>query len=119
MATIKSIEQTASNIVIIGIIGKVAILGLGIYLISRYLIPRITKKIAESQEYLFLFSIGRCFLLGALFYRLGFGIEIGTLIAGMTLANSSYRFEITSRIKPLRDFFIVIFFVLLGSHVNF
>ncbi|HBB03661.1 TPA: hypothetical protein DCZ39_02015 [Patescibacteria group bacterium] len=37
----------------------------------------------------------------------------------MTLASSSYRFEITSRIKPLRDFFIVIFFVLLGSHVNF
>ena len=41
------------------------------------------------------------------------------MIAGITLANSSYRFEITSRIKPLRDFFIVIFFVLLGSHVNF
>ncbi|HCY20919.1 TPA: hypothetical protein DIC40_03565 [Patescibacteria group bacterium] len=40
-------------------------------------------------------------------------MEIGTLIAGITLANSSYRFEITSRIKSLRDFFIVIFFVLL------
>ncbi|MBU0627414.1 cation:proton antiporter [Patescibacteria group bacterium] len=50
---------------------------------------------------------------------MGFGIEIGTLVAGMTLASSSYRFEITSRVKSLRDFFIVMFFVLLGTKVDF
>jgi len=119
MATFKSIEQTQSTLVIVSLIAKVIGLAVWLYFISKYLIPRITKKIAESQEYLFLFSIGRCFILGALFYRLWFGIEIGTLVAWITLANSSYRFEITSRIKPLRDFFIVIFFVLLGSHVSF
>ena len=113
MATFQSIEQTASLLVIVSLIGKVIGLAIGLYLLSKYFIPMITKKIAESQEYLFLFSIGRCFILCAVFYRLGFGIEIGTLMAGITLANSSYRFEITSRIKPLRDFFIVIFFVLL------
>jgi len=119
MATFKSIDHTSSAIIIISLIAKVIGLAVGLYLLSKYFIPKITKKIAESQEYLFLFSIGRCFILWALFYRLGFGIEIGTLIAGITLANSSYRFEITSRIKPLRDFFIVIFFVLLWSHVSF
>ncbi len=119
MATFKSIEQTSSAIVIVSLIAKVIWLGIGIYFLSKYFIPMITKKIAESQEYLFLFSIGRCFILGAIFYRLWFGIEIGTLVAWISLANSSYRFEITSRIKPLRDFFIVIFFVLLWSHVNF
>lgn len=119
MATFKSIEQTSSAIVVVSLVTKVIWLGVGLYFISKYLIPKITKRIAESQEYLFLFSIGRCFLLGALFYRLGFGIEIGTLVAWITLASSSYRFEITSRIKPLRDFFIVIFFVLLWSHVSF
>lgn len=119
MATFKSIEHTSSAIVVVTLIAKVIGLGIGMYFLSRYFIPMITKKIAESQEYLFLFSIGRCFILWALFYRLGFGIEIGTLVAWISLANSSYRFEITSRIKPLRDFFIVIFFVLLWSHVNF
>lgn len=119
MATYKNIEQTQSTVIIISLIVKVIALAWGLYLATKYIIPKLTKKIAESQEYLFLFSIGRCFILGALFYRLGFGIEIGTLVAGITLANSSYRFEITSRIKPLRDFFIVIFFVLLGSHVSF
>lgn len=119
MATFKSMGQATSTIVIVSLIAKVIGLALGMYVLSKYFIPIITKKIAESQEHLFLFSIGRCFILWALFYRLGFGIEIGTLIAWITLASSSYRFEITSRIKPLRDFFIVIFFVLLGSQVNF
>lgn len=119
MATCKSIGADQSFGIIALIVAKLIGLVGGVYFLSKYFIPKITKKIAESQEYLFLFSIGRCFILGALFHRLGFGIEIGTLIAGITLANSSYRFEITSRIKPLRDFFIVIFFVLLGSHVSF
>jgi len=98
---------------------KVIGLGGGVFLASKYFIPKITEKIAESQEYLFLFAIGRCFALGSIFHLMGFGIEIGTLLAGISLATSSYRFEIISRIKSLRDFFIVMFFVLLGSHIDF
>ena len=121
MATFKSIhmgESQSLSVIILLIVKLVGSIG-GLYILSKYFIPKITKKIAESQEYLFLFSIGRCFILGALFHRLWFGIEIGTLIAWISLASSPYRFEITSRIKPLRDFFIIIFFVLLGSHVSF
>jgi Kef-type K+ transport system membrane component KefB len=101
------------------LIGKIVVLGAGIYVFSRYIIPKIMQKIAESQEFLFLFAIGRCMILGSIFYYLGFGIEFGTLIAGICLSNSTFRYEITSRIKPLRDFFIVMFFVLLGSQINF
>ncbi|HRX64230.1 MAG TPA: cation:proton antiporter [Candidatus Absconditabacterales bacterium] len=98
---------------------KIIGIGASIFVVSKYLIPRVTNAIAKSKEFLFLFAIGRCFILGSLFYKLGFGMEIGALIAGITLATSAYRFEITSKIKSLRDFFIVMFFVLLGSHVHF
>ena len=98
---------------------KIIGLGGGVFLASKYFIPKITEKIAESQEYLFLFAIGRCFILGSVFHLMWFGIEIWTLLAGISLATSSYRFEIISRIKSLRDFFIVMFFVLLGSHIDF
>lgn len=98
---------------------KIIGLGGGVYLASKYFIPKVTEKIAESQEYLFLFAIGRCFILWSIFHLMGFGIEIGTLLAGISLASSSYRFEIISKIKSLRDFFIVMFFVLLGSHIEF
>jgi voltage-gated potassium channel Kch len=49
----------------------------------------------------------------------GFSIEIGAVIAGLSLSSSKYQPEIASRIKPLRDFFIVLFFVILGSAADF
>jgi Kef-type K+ transport system membrane component KefB/Trk K+ transport system NAD-binding subunit len=119
IVSIKSIGDWGGISVIFTLILKL-IGGIGgVFLISKYLIPKITKKIAESQEFLFLFSIGWCFILGAVFHYLGFGIEIWALAAGISLASSSYRFEMTSRIKPIKDFFLVIFFVLLWSHIHF
>jgi Kef-type K+ transport system membrane component KefB len=47
---------------------KIIGLGGGVFLASKYFIPKITEKIAESQEYLFLFAIGRCFILGSVFH---------------------------------------------------
>ena len=86
---------------------------------SIKLLPYITKKVARSQELLLLFSIGWCMALGSLFYLLNFSIEIGALLAGITLSFSPYRHEISSKMRPLRDFFIMLFFVLLGSQMIF
>lgn len=83
------------------------------------LIPHVTKFVARSQEFLLLFSIGWCLALSALFFYTGFSIEIGALLAGITLSISPYRVEIGSKMRPLRDFFIVLFFILLGSQMQF
>jgi len=90
-----------------------------LFLISVYIFPRIIKAIARSREFLLLFSIGWCFAIAALFYYLNFSIEAGALLAGITLSLSPYHYEISSRMKPLRDFFIILFFVLLGSQMVF
>ena len=110
----ESILHTAW-ILLIKIIGII----LGLFVSSKYLLPPITKKIAESQEFLLLFSIGRCFIVATCFEMLWFWMEIWALFAGITLATSPYRFEITSRMKVLKDFFIVIYFVLLWSNLSF
>jgi Kef-type K+ transport system membrane component KefB len=86
---------------------------------SYYILPRVTKLVAKSQEFLLLFSIGWCMVFASLTYALGFSIEIGALLAGVTLAMSPYRYEISSKMRPLRDFFIVLFFILLGSQMEF
>ena len=88
-----------------------------LYFISKTLLPKLFNYLAKSQELLFLFSVTWGLVLAGLFYKIGFSIEIGALIAGVTLAASNYSFEISSRMKSLRDFFIVLFFVLLGSHL--
>ncbi len=90
-----------------------------IILFSNIVLKKLIKYIAKSQEYLLLFSVAWCFLLSSIFYLLGYSIEIGALLAGITLASTPYKFEITSKMKPLRDFFLIPFFIMLGSQMVF
>ena len=110
-------ELGFSSIVVRILLGVGSIVAL--FFFGIYLMPAITKFVARSQEFLLLFSIGWCLALAAIFNYLRFSTEIGALLAGITLSVSPYRYEIGSKIKPLRDFFLVIFFVLLGSQMIF
>jgi Kef-type K+ transport system membrane component KefB len=86
---------------------------------AKYILPRVLHTIAKSQEFLLLFAIGWCLFWAAGMDVLWFSTEIGALLAWLTLSALPYRFEISSRMKPLRDFFIVLFFVFLGSQLYF
>jgi Kef-type K+ transport system membrane component KefB len=88
-------------------------------LFTRYILSNIIHHIAKCEEYMLLFSIGWCFALSTLFYYFEFSIEIGALLAGICLASSPYKTHIESKIQPLRDFFLILFFVLLGSQMVF
>jgi Kef-type K+ transport system membrane component KefB/Trk K+ transport system NAD-binding subunit len=90
-----------------------------IFLIGLYLLPKFLKTVAKSQEFLLLFSIGWCLALASIFELLGLSVEIGALLAGITLSMSPFRFEISSKMRPLRDFFIILFFITLGSQMVF
>mgnify|MGYP001620150771 FL=1 len=98
------------------LIKGVALFGLMIYL-GRKILPLIFNKIAHSQELLFLSSLAWLFMAVAGASKLGFSIEIGGFLAGLALANSSENFQIAGRIRSLRDFFILIFFAILGTSI--
>ncbi len=106
-------EASAAGLWLIAL--KAAGLGLGLYLIGRYVVPHVVKRFAKSQELLFLFSITWGFTVASLFEMAGFSHEVGALFAGVSLAGLPYAQEIAAKLKPLRDFFIVIFFVTLGE----
>lgn len=88
---------------------------LGLTIVSRFVIKPMTTFISRTQELLFLFAIAWGFGVGALFYELNFSLEVGALFAGIALATMPYAQDIGSRLRPLRDFFIVVFFVALGA----
>lgn len=99
-----------------------ALKGLGVlaflFVISHVGLPRLFKFAAKSPEMLFLATLAWCFGLASALHILGFGIEIGALLAGICLAGSGFNHEIESKIRPLRDFFLVIFFIVLGTHLT-
>ena len=92
----------------------IVIFSLILYL-GRKVIPYIFDRASYSQELLFLISLAWLFLMIFIVNKLGLSIEIAGFLAGLSLANSSENFQISAKLKPLRDFFIMIFFVVLGS----
>ncbi|MDD5039816.1 MAG: cation:proton antiporter [Patescibacteria group bacterium] len=90
-----------------------------VYFLSRKVFPWIFDKLATSPELLFITSIAWAFGLSALVSTkfIGLSTEIGGFLAGLALAHSIEQFQIESKLRPLRDFFLVIFFVVLGFSV--
>lgn len=105
--------QTAGELALKGLL----LLALA-YFLSVYFLPKALKSIAHSSELLFIFTIAWCFGVSSILYIAGFGLEIGAIIAGISLGSSPYSSQIGSRIKPLRDFFIILFFIILGSELS-
>lgn len=88
-------------------------------LLSHFVLPKFENFLSKSQEFLFLFSVSWGLGISMLFLYIGFSLEIGALIAGILLSLTSYSFEVGSKLKPLRDFFIISFFLILGSQMVF
>lgn len=97
------------------------ILVLAVSWLSSKVFPKILKIIGQSDELLLVFGLGWALGL-ATFVALpfmGLTLEIGGFLAGLALAKSAVHYEISARIKSLRDFFIIIFFIALGSQLVF
>lgn len=98
--------------------GKGLLLVAGLFLITRFIVKPLTNFLSSSQELLFLFAIAWGFGVATIFYQLGFSLEVGALFGGVALASMPYAQEVSSRLRPLRDFFVVVFFIALGAKLN-
>jgi len=82
---------------------------------SRFLLTRLLARFDTIQEYIFLLAIGWCLGMAELSEALGLSPEIGAFIAGVAVATEPISRFIAESLKPLRDFFLVVFFVSLGA----
>ena len=89
----------------------------GVFLFSNYVIRYLHPYLTRSQELLFLFANAWAIGISILFSSIGFSLEGGALIAGVALSTLPSSHEISARLTPLRDFFIVAFFILLGTRM--
>ena len=89
------------------------------FVLSKYILSKVFEYTAHSVELLYITSITWCFAFTSLAVFAGFSIEIGAFLAGVALASSPYHLQIQAKIKPMRDFFLALFFVYLGSKAEF
>ena len=85
------------------------------FVFSRYAITRLFYKFDTIREYIFLLAIGWCVGLAEIAEVVGLSYEIGAFVAGVSLATNPVARFIAESLKPLRDFFLIMFFFALGA----
>ncbi len=82
---------------------------------SRYVLVPLIRRFDKIREYIFLIAIGWCLCISQVAALLGLSYAIGAFIGGVALATSPISLYIADSLKPLRDFFLVLFFFSLGA----
>ncbi len=86
--------------------------------LETHLVERLFRRFGTIQEYIFLLAIGWCLGIAEGAHLLGLSAEMGAFIAGVSIAASPISTFIAERLKPLRDFFLVLFFFALGAGLD-
>ncbi len=86
---------------------------------SKYILPHLFRYAAKLPELLLIISLGWCFLVALIAARpeIGLSMEMGALIAGVSLATFPYNLDVIAKVVSIRDFFITLFFVALGMQI--
>jgi Kef-type K+ transport system membrane component KefB len=103
-------------LLVISLVETTILLAVG-YLLSRYVLGYIYNMIAKTPELVVAVSIGWCATMAGLADVMGLSKEMGGLIAGVAISNFPYSMHVTAKILPLRDFFLILFFISLGMVV--
>jgi len=90
----------------------------GVFFTVKHVIFKLITQFDRFHEYIFLLAIGWCLGIAELAHYLGLSSEIGAFIAGISIATSPISQYIAEHLKPLRDFFLVLFFFSLGASFN-
>lgn len=111
-------SDLAINLLFLKILISLLSVAVIVYIFRALFLKPILKYVSESTELLFVFSITYAFVFSIAFESIDFSKEVGALFAGVTLASTIYAKEIAARLKILRDFFAIIFFIILGTHIT-
>ena len=95
------------------------LVGVALWL-SGQVLPRVLVWLGESTEMLFVAAIAWCIAVAAIISSptVGFSLEIGGFLAGLALSGAAQHLQIGARVRPLRDFFLTLFFVSLGATIH-
>jgi Kef-type K+ transport system membrane component KefB len=109
-------EQAAGQI--LKVLIALPLLGLAAWAAVRYVLLALIQRFDRFHEYIFLLAIGWCLGVAESAQALGLSAEIGAFVAGISIATSPIAQYIAVNLKPLRDFFLILFFFAVGARFD-
>jgi Kef-type K+ transport system membrane component KefB len=103
----------------LSILGRIAAAAALMWLLMRFVLPRLLAAMARSQELLLVFALAWGTGLAAMGEWAGFSKEAGAFLAGFSLASTPFRDAVGARLSGLRDFLLLFFFIDLGAKLDF
>ena len=88
------------------------------FLFEKFVLRRMFSRFSRIKEYMFLLAIAWCLALAQMAAKMGLSAEVGAFVAGVSLATSPVSMYIAESLKPVRDFFLVMFFFAVGASFN-
>lgn len=116
---INDVTLTGSRVMdaVLAMITLPALLGFAFFLQYFFLDP-LFIRFEKVKEYVFLLTIGWCLGMAELAEVIGLPGEIGAFIAGVAIAEGPIAVYIAKSLRPLRDFFLVMFFFVVGASLD-
>lgn len=98
--------------------GKFTLLCLLSFFGVRFVMIPLLTKFDVVQEYTFLATLAWCLLMAETAHFFGLSYEMGAFVAGISIASCKVALVIAERLKPLREFFLILFFFAIGSKLD-
>ena len=108
---------TAKHITMI--VAAVPLLLITAFVGEKFVLVPLIRRFDRIREYMFLLSVAWCLGMSELANFMHVSAEVGAFIAGVALASNPISLYIAECLKPLRDFFLVVFFFSVGASFNF
>lgn len=110
--------ESSTLTTILATVAGLPVMVIAAYLAQRWVLIPLFVRFNRMREYMFLLAIGWCLCMAQLASWFGLSAEIGAFIAGVSLASSPVSVYIAESLKPIRDFFLVMFFFSVGASFN-
>lgn len=110
-------SSSMGSVLAVSLLSLPVLAGAALLIVRFILLPLITR-FDHFHEYIFLLALGWCLGMAEAAHALGLSAEIGAFIAGITIATSPISQYIAVNLRPLRDFFLILFFFSVGAQFD-
>lgn len=97
---------------------KLILLTLISFFAVKYIITALYIKFDTIREHTFLMSLGWGLMIAGAAEAIGLTFEMGAFVAGVSIATLPISLVIAEELKPLRDFFLILFFFSIGAQFD-